>query len=48
MVEKTPALQQVIASVKSPVVEFKVPPEELCPIPPPIVTPLEQHSLGVD
>jgi hypothetical protein len=48
IVENAPALQQVIVPVKSPVVPFNVPPDELCPIPPPIVTPLEQHSLVGD
>jgi hypothetical protein len=48
MVENTPALQHVIVPVKSPVVALSVPPELLCPIPPPIVTPREQHSLVGD
>ena len=48
MVDNLPALQQVIAPVKAPVVVLNVPPVVLCPIPPPMVTPKEQYSLVGD
>ena len=48
MVDNLPALQQAIVPYNIPVVVLNVPPEVLCPIPPPIVTPKEQHSFVGD
>ena len=48
IVDNLPALQQVIAPVKLPLTASSTPPAVLFPIPPPIVTPKEQHSFVGD
>jgi len=48
MVDNLPESQQTIVPVNKPDVELNVPPDVLCPIPPPIVTPKEQYSFVGD
>ena len=48
IVDNLPASQQTIVPDKIPVIKSNVPPDVLCPRPPPIVAPNEQHSLNGD